>query len=126
MISALAAAALDGTELYRRVISYDYGDEERSGLMREVWAATPWMADAFTGSCDSDRCHEVREWLYETFGPQAFPFGPSPKPGRWQLGGVTIFGWNWIGFAVEADLTVFRDRWGDVPPEAVRAAGRLG
>ena len=99
------------TDLYRRMLTFDYGDEERQALMEKVWRGTPWMVNAFIGSISSERAESIRDWCRENFGDEAWPI--HGKPGNWQFGSATIFGWEWIGFSEEAMLTSFMDRWRD-------------
>lgn len=94
-----------GTELYHRTITFDYGDQKRADLMRKVWSVTPWMIDCFTDSINSDREGSIRHWCSEHIGPQAHPI--HGREGDWQLGGATIHGWTWIGFASEQLLEQF-------------------
>ena len=93
------------TDLYKRTITFDYGNDDRRELMKSVWSVTPWMVDCFTGSINSDRERSIREWCLENIGPEAWPI--HRKLGDWQLGGATIHGWTWIGFATEAQMQSF-------------------
>ena len=99
---AAPASADTGTDLYRRRIASAANDDERGALMAEVWTPTPWMESVFTGYGDSERRREMREWCRERFGEEAFII--AGKPGAWQFGLATIYGWNWIGFATEAQM----------------------
>lgn len=94
-----------GTELFARTLAFDYGDEERSALMRKVWSPTPFMVNVDTGSPDSDRYREILQWCRENIGPQAHPI--HGKDGDWQTGTATVFGWTWMGFATEDLLNRF-------------------
>src|SRR4029077_17163690 len=97
------------TDLFERTISFNYGDEEGCVLMRRVWSVTPWMVDAFTGpSCD-DRDLAMRQWCWRTFGHEAAPI--HDRPGQWQRGSATVYGWTWYGFATRAQLEQFQARW---------------
>ena len=100
-----------GTDLYRRTIEHDYGDQERADLVRKVWDGTPWMVDAYTGSwsTEPDRRMSMIEWCVDRFGPPAWPI--HGKPGRWQEGGVTIHGWTWFGFDTEDAMLAFVAAW---------------
>ena len=103
---------LHGTELYRRLIAYDadFGMNAMvADLLRRVWKPTPWMADVYTGSCGGDRERDIRDWCVEHYGEEAFVIGD--KPGAWQRGGVTVFGWTWMGFDTEAKLNEFLAAW---------------
>lgn len=95
---------MTGSELYQRHIAPkdDY-------LMHQVWDGTPWMIDAYTGSCADDRFQEIREWCTAEFGPEAWPI--HGKPGRWYSGGATVFGWTWMGFETEEMMRRFIERW---------------
>src|SRR5579872_1182059 len=98
-----------GTDLYRRILAFDYGDVERADLMSKVWSVTPWMADAYTGSCGEQRERQMIEWCCERCGWQASPI--HDIPGSWQRGSATVYGWTWFGFADEADLIAFLEAW---------------
>lgn len=117
-----AVSAVAGSDLYRRaILEYDYGDPERNELMRRVWRITPWMLDCFTGSwSDCDRQHEIVTWCTNQFGPQAFVLGG--RPGRWQRGSATIFGWTWMGFETEAMMLEFMAAW-PTPDDATPKGG---
>jgi hypothetical protein len=96
--------------LYDRMIAFNYGDDERLAIMREVWDPTPWMVDASTGSFYHNGLdHEMQEWCYAEFGPQSFPL--HGKSGRWIRGCATVHGWTWFGFADKADMERFIARW---------------
>lgn len=106
------------TDLYHRMLAFDYEDAERADLMRKVWQDTPWMIDVWSGghSRHRDREMDILHWCHETFGQQASPI--HNRPGTWQRGGATIHGWTWFGFATEADMLKFQERW--PTPEGVR------
>ena len=99
----------DGTDLYRRTLAYDYGDDERNELMREVWSPTPWMIDVNTGRCGEDLDREIRFWCHDTFGEECWPI--HGRPGVWQRGSATVFGSTWYGFATEEMMHQFLARW---------------
>ena len=107
-----------GTDLYERTITYDYGDNDRQELMRKVWSGTPWMVDAYTGSIETDRDREMRQWCRDQFGNECLPI--HGRPGRWQRGGATIYGWTWFGFDTEDAMNEFIKAW--PAPEGVSAA----
>lgn len=107
--------AVEGSDLYRRTIVLSEDDRERmKDLMHKVWDRTPWMLDAYTGSCGADRWHEIVEWCTEQFGPEGWPI--HDRPGQWHMGGATIDGWTWIGFATEEMMNRFIERFGDRQP----------
>lgn len=78
-------------------------------LLRQIWAGTPFIVDAYTGSVGQARWYEMAAWLNERFGPQAFPW--TDKKGRWFLGSATIHGWTWLGFDTQEALDEFAARW---------------
>ena len=93
-----------GSELYQRQIL-----GRPNELMRQVWSGTPWMVDAFTGSCASHRYFTLMRWCRDQFGPEAWPI--HGKPGRWCSGGATFDGWTWMGFETEEMMRQFQERW---------------
>ncbi|MBW7967562.1 hypothetical protein [Bradyrhizobium sp. BR 10261] len=99
------------TDLYHRMLAYNYGDDERGELMRKVWSGHPWMVNAYTGgySNDRDREHAIQTWCIENIGEPASPI--HGKPGAWYRGSATINGWTWMGFTNEADMLRFIERW---------------
>lgn len=111
---------MTGTDLYRRIIEYDYGGQERADLVRKVWESTPWVVDAYTGSWTSDpeRRIAIREWRTDRFGPAAWPI--HGRPGRWYEGSVTVHGWTDMGFDTEEAMREFEEAWpapaGVAPP----------
>lgn len=106
------------TDLYHRMLAFDYGDTERADLMKQVWQDTPWMIDVWSGgySRHRDREMEILNWCNDTFGQQAAPI--HERPGAWYRGSATIHGWTWFGFSTEADMVRFQERW--PTPEGVR------
>lgn len=97
------------TDLYRRILAFDFGDAERSTLMRKVWQPTPFVVDVWTDGVNSTRYRDLLQWCFDELGaPCAVIHGCS---GRWQLGGATVHGWTWFGFAEEADMVRFLARW---------------
>lgn len=97
------------TDLYERTIAYDKGDQRGNDLMRKVWESTPWMVDAFTSSCCEARYQEMTGWCRDNYGQDCWPI--HGRPGTWQTGGATVFGWTWFGFATEAQLNKFMAAW---------------
>ena len=99
---------------------------EADDLSLKVWSGTPWIASLFT---DDDRRHrQMVEWMYEHFGPSAFPFGDNPVPGRWREGNATVFGWTWFGFSTEAEMGAALEAWPEpsrTPPDADLGPGRV-
>lgn len=110
---------MTGTQLYRDTLAFDYGDQDRADLMKKVWSGTPWMVDAYTGSMSEPRDREMCEWCRDKFGDEAWPI--HGRPGAWQRGGVTIYGWTWFGFETEEMLRQFIEAW-PVPPTVEKAA----
>ncbi len=98
-----------GTDLYRSALAFNDDDPERKALMAQVWRDTPWMVDAYTGSHDTDRRHDLMEWCREQFGPEAWPI--HGHAGQWHSGGATVNGWTWMGFATEDQMRRFVERW---------------
>lgn len=97
------------TDLHKRMLEFNYGDDERAKLMREVWLGHPWMVDAFSGGYRDDREYQMLDWCYETFGQQASPI--HKRPGAWLRGSATVHGWTWFGFTNEADMLKLIVRW---------------
>ena len=105
---------IEGTALFNRVLRFDHGDQERNDLMRKVWSVTPWMVDAYTGSIDyGGRYREMMDWCFDQFGQECSPI--HDKPGRWQRGSATIFGWTWFGFTRREEMERFVAQW-PAPP----------
>lgn len=105
------------SELYHRMLEYDYGDDDRRDLMEKVWSGTPWMVDTFTDGINSHREREITEWCRAEFGDEAWPI--HGRPGTWHRGGATIHGWTWFGFDTEEKMHRFCERWPD--PTTLRA-----
>lgn len=99
------------TDLYRSVIEFEPSNEAATALAHEVWDGTPWMIDVYAGSFNEVRRYDILHWCHDTFGRQADPFGPDPRPGRWRQGNATVDGWTWFGFATEADMQQFIEHW---------------
>lgn len=97
--------AVRGTALFERTLSFDYGDTERGDLMSKVWAPTPWMADVYSGRVNSDTYRAMMEWCRANMGDECSPI--HGRPGDWQSGAATVFGWTWFGFAREEQLGRF-------------------
>ncbi len=104
------------TDLYHRMLAFNYGDPERADLMKKVWQGTPWMVDSYTGRTGDERERDMLHWCHETFGKQAWPLHGGE--GTWQRGGATIHGWTWFGFSTEAYMRRFVEKW--PTPEDVR------
>lgn len=108
-LSALSAQLGAGTDLYRSALAFNDDDPERKALMAQVWRGTPWMVDAYTGSHDTDRRHDLMEWCREQFGREAWPI--HGHQGQWHSGSATVDGWTWMGFATEDQMRRFMARW---------------
>lgn len=98
-----------GTELFQRILEFDYGDRERGDLMREVWSPTPWVIDAWTGVGGDLREREMMDWCYQHFGAQSSPI--HERSGRWMRGNATIYGWTWFGFSTREEMDKFAAAW---------------
>lgn len=110
------------TALHKRILAFDYGDQERTDLMIKVWAVTPFVVNVRTGSVNSETEREITEWCREKFGPDAWPI--HGKPGKWQRGSATVHGETFMGFDTAETLAVFMGRFGhlvieDEPPSPV-------
>lgn len=102
-----------GNELYNKIISYDYGNDELKSLMKKIWQGTPYVVNAYFGDFDekNDRAEKIRYWCVKNFGERNdFLRGIS---GNWTEGNVTILGYNWIGFKTKEQLDKFIEVWGD-------------
>ena len=110
------------SDLYRRMLEYDYGDEDRRDLMEKVWSGTPWMVDAFTDGINSPRERAMIEWCRDEFGDEAWPI--HGKSGSWHYGCVTIHGWTWFGFDTEDKMHQFCERWPAPSRAALKTEGR--
>lgn len=104
-----------GTDLFHRTMERaDSQADERGELMRKVWEGTPWMVNVYTGSGDDyGRSNAIRHWCQDKFGPEAWPI--HGKSGTWHVGGATVMGWTWMGFATKEMMDEFMQQWGDVP-----------
>jgi hypothetical protein len=98
------------TTLHKRILSADYGDQERTDLMVKVWAGTPFVVNVRTGSINSEAEREIAEWCRESFGPDAWPI--HGKPGKWQRGSATVHGETFMGFDTAETLAIFMGRFG--------------
>lgn len=99
------------SDLYRRTMTWTaaQGDDERTSLMRRVWDGTPWMVNWYTGGVDGGRTRAMIEWCHSRFGEQAW--WPAERPGAWQRGSATIYGWEWWGFDTEDKMLAFMTAW---------------
>lgn len=104
--------ACAGSALHSRVIA-----PSLDPLMHKVWDGTPWMLDAYTDSVNTDRWYDVMQWCQSEFGQEAWPL--HGIEGQWHVGGATIHGWTWIGFATEEMMTRFSERWQNAKAEAL-------
>ncbi|MGL3208729.1 hypothetical protein [Bradyrhizobium sp. BR 1433] len=100
---------MTGTPLFQRTIAFDYGTADRGEIMREVWTPTPWMIDVWVGHYREGREDEILRWCYQQFGQMSSPI--HGLAGSWHRGSATIAGWTWFGFADEATLQRFQQRW---------------
>ena len=105
-----------GTDLYRSMLAFEYGDQELRELMAKVWSGTPWMVNAYTDSPDSGRWRAMVEWCREQFGPEAWPI--HERHGQWHSGNATVHGWTWMGFTTEDQMRRFMQQW--AAPRGVR------
>ena len=98
-----------GSPLFHRIVSFDYGDDERSALMLKVWSGTPWAVETWTGGIDNDQSREIMDWCRERWGDGALPI--HGRPGRWYRGSATVHGWTFFGFETEAMMREFASEW---------------
>ena len=106
---------LKGSDIFLSVVEQGLyqDDQERTDLMRKVWAPTPWVVDVYTGGFKEEFGREmrIRKWCADRFGQEAFVIGGVD--GSWQRGSATINGRTWMGFATEAMMNDFLAEWGD-------------
>jgi hypothetical protein len=106
----------DGTDLYRKTMSEDYGDPKLLELQRKVWSPTPWMIDVYEGD-GRDKEREIRNWCLRNLGTESSPIhdrdiGEVYAHERvWHRGNVTMHGWTWYGFKTEAMMKRFQEAW---------------
>lgn len=112
----------EGTELYGRIVSHDYGDPDTNALMLKVWSVTPFVVDFYTDSINSDRELRIKKWLRDKHGPEAWPI--HGREGLWQFGSATIHGWTHVGFARRRDLDEFLEHWRSADWRAADDVGR--
>jgi hypothetical protein len=98
-----------GSRIFKTVIAADFGDAERNDLMRKVWAPTPWIVDCRTDSAGTDRSRDIMDWCRDRWGDECWPI--HGRPGRWQRGSATVFGYTWFGFETEAMMNDFAAAW---------------
>lgn len=101
-----------GTDLYHRIITFEYRDADRKELMEKVWRGTPWVVNVKTDSIGSDQYRSIMQWCRDHIGAEAWPI--HGRPGEWQSGSATVFGETFMGFATEARLSEFRAAFGDL------------
>ncbi len=102
-----------GNDLYREIIGFGYGNPEHARLVLEVWSPTPWVLNVHIG----DRRREIEEWCVAKWGRESSPI--HNQAGLWHCGGVTVHGWNWIGFKTESIMRQFEEQW----PSPARRVG---
>lgn len=100
-----------GSDLYLR---YVLPDDSHDGINRKVYAGTPWITNAFTGSPGDARSYAMITWCRDRFGEEAFPFGREPRAGRWHRGGATVYGWTWFGFSTAEEMAEFEAAWAEL------------
>lgn len=94
------------TEIYRKIIEHAQSvDEEALDLAHKVWDPTPWVINVKTGSFDENIYPPMREFCLKNFGEESWPI--HNKPRNWYRGGVTLFGWTWMGFATKEMMEQF-------------------
>lgn len=107
-----------GSDEYRKILEFNYGDDDTSKLMRDCWGITPWVANV----CTRDREREISRWCHEQFGDEAsFIHGIA---GKWQRGHATVDGWTWMGFETEELMRLFESAFPSPnPPDGLRSTG---
>lgn len=91
------ADIMAGSAAFHRLMEFNYGDEERAKLMRDVWSVTPWIVHVRTGAVNGDLSFEIMNWCRDNLGREASPI--HGRQGAWQRSCVTIDGWTDYGFA---------------------------
>ena len=102
--SGLALAT--SSELFQRVMP------KCDELMLKVWSGTPWMVEAYTGGCNSERWEEIADWCEAQYGREAWPI--HGHPGKWHRGGATINGYTWLGFETQEMMQAFEARFPNI------------
>lgn len=104
-----------GSALYQRAMAYYDSNDMDPELQHLVWDGRPWMLDVFTNGVASDRYRQIMLWCRKTFGDECRPI--HGKPGVWQSGHATVYGWTWFGFDTEERMQQFQEKWGGTADE---------
>lgn len=96
-------------DFHKRVLELNCGTAEATKMMRDLWAPTPFMVEAWNGHRNDQREREMFDWCFKTFGPESSPL--HGKQGRWRRGGAPNYSWGWWGFSTLAELDQFMARW---------------
>ncbi len=97
---------VEGSRIFHEYVETD---EFSDGIMPRVWSPTPWICSAYTAP--EQRFRAMAEWCFDRLGPESFPFGDNPRPGRWRSGNATVFGWTWFGFDTREEMDAFAAAW---------------
>lgn len=96
-------------------------DTSHGGILKKVWEHNPWILDVKKGSPNSELSRAVINWCNDNLGERTWPYGDSPRFGKWHEGSATIHGWEWLGFDTVEHMNKFIEAWKDrleiAPPE---------
>lgn len=99
------------TELYEKIVSYNYRDEETTKAVREAWRNTPWVINVrdFSHSPGSWEWFDFVEWANGALGAQSCLW--NDHKGDWYRASGTVNGLTNYGFSTEAKMRAFMARY---------------
>lgn len=103
------------TQLYHKIVSYEYHDKALTELMRKVWAGTPWVINVRDFDANSREWFDFIEWANVEIGPESCAW--NNYQGCWAKASVIVNGLTDYGFSTEQKMRQFMARY----PDRVRA-----
>jgi len=99
------------TELYEKIVSYDYRDAATTKAVREAWASTPWVINVRDFIPNSRGWFGFREWANVELGAESCVW--NDYKGDWYRASGTVNGLTNYGFSSKGRMRRFMARYPD-------------
>ena len=103
------------TQLYHKIVSYEYHDQALADLVRKAWVGTPWAINVRDFKPNSPEWFSFREWANVALGSESCAW--NDYGGDWYRAGAIVNGLTNYGFSTEEGMNAFMARY----PDRVRA-----
>lgn len=100
-----------GTQLYEKIVSFEYRDQALADLVRKAWAGTPWVINIRDFGVNSGEWFDFIDWANVELGPESCAW--NDYTGDRYPAGAIVNGLTNYGFSTEEKMRQFMARYPD-------------